>query len=233
MRIAVLGTGVVGQTIAAKLEELGHDVTVGTRDVEGALARADNDSFGRPPFAAWHEQHPGIHLSDYAEAAASGEIIINATNGGGTLSALRQAGKDNLGDKVLLDISNPLDFSKGMPPSLFVCNTDSLAEQIQREFPEVKVVKSLNTMNAVLMVNPALLLEDHHTFISGNDPEAKVRVKELLKAFGWKERNIVDMGDISSARGLEQVLPLWVRLFGTLKTPMFNFKIVIADLPKG
>ena len=108
-----------------------------------------------------------------------------------------------------------------------------VAEQIQREFPEVKVVKSLNTMNAVLMVNPALLLEDHHTFISGNDPEAKVRVKELLKAFGWKERNIVDMGDISSARGLEQVLPLWVRLFGTLKTPMFNFKIVIADPPKG
>lgn len=228
-----MGTGVVGQTIAGKLEELGHDVTVGTRDVEGALARAGNDSFGRPPFAAWHAQHSKIHLSEYAEAAASGEFIINATNGTGTLSALSQAGKDNLGEKVLLDISNPLDFSKGMPPSLFVCNTDSLAEQIQREYPELKVVKGLNTMNALVMVNPALLPEDHHTFVSGNDSEAKIRVKELLKAFGWKERNIIDMGDITSARGLEQILPLWVRLFGALKTPMFNFKIVTAEPPKG
>ncbi|HEY4481867.1 MAG TPA: NAD(P)-binding domain-containing protein, partial [Candidatus Brocadiaceae bacterium] len=178
MKIAVFGTGVVGQMIAEKLVELGHEVMIGTRNVQNTLARSGPDNFGRPPFSEWHKRFSNIKLGTYTEAAAFGEFIVNATNGTGTLPALEQAGKRNLANKVMLDISNPLDFSKGMPPTLFICNTDSLAEQIQRNYPETRVVKSLNTMNAFVMVNPGILPEDHHVFLSGNDDQAKARVKE-------------------------------------------------------
>lgn len=115
-----------------------------------------------------------------------------------------------------------------MPPSLTVCNTDSLAEQIQRTFPALKVVKTLNTVNAKVMVNPAFIPEDHNLFISGNDVDSKTSVRNLLKTFGWKEHNIMDLGDITTSRATEQLLPIWVRLFGKLQTPMFNFHIVIG-----
>ena len=230
MKIAVFGTGVVGQTIAEKLADLGHEVAIGTRNVEQALARADKDSFGRPPFAEWHSMHPKIKVAGYAEAAAFAEMVVNATNGTGTLPALEQAGKKNLAGKILLDIANPLDFSKGMPPLLYVCNTDSLAEQIQRAHPDVRVVKSLNTMTAAIMVNPGLLPDDHTVFMNGNDAKAKQTVKQLLKSFGWKEKNILDVGDITTARGTEQLLPLWVRLYGGFKSPMFNFKVVMGPV---
>ncbi|MBC8173147.1 MAG: NAD(P)-binding domain-containing protein, partial [Chitinophagales bacterium] len=200
MNIAVLGTGVVGQTIAEKLTLLGHDVMLGTRNVSDALARTEPDNFGRPPLQAWSKEHADIKLGTYEEASAFGELIVNATNGAGTLEALEQAGKNNLSGKVLVDISNPLDFSKGMPPSLLVCNTDSLGEQIQRAFPEARVVKTLHTMNAYIMVNPDLLPEDHTVFVCGNDADAKNKTKELLKSFGWKEKNILDIGDITNAR---------------------------------
>jgi hypothetical protein len=233
MKIAVFGTGVVGQTLSEKLAELGHEVMIGTRNVEQALSRTGNDSFGRPPFAEWLKKNAGIKLGTYGDAGAFGEFIVNATNGTGTLPALEQAGKKNLSGKVMLDTANPLDFSKGMPPSLFVCNTDSLGEQIQRAYPDLKVVKGLNTMNAYLMVNPGLLPEDHHVFLNGNDAGAKSKVKEVLKSFGWKESNIIDVGDITTARGTEQLLPIWVRLWGALQNPMFNFKIVMGATPKG
>jgi hypothetical protein len=229
MKIAVFGTGVVGQTIAEKLLELNHDVAIGTRNVKEALARKGKDNFGRPPFSEWHAKHSKAKAETYADAAAFAEFIINATNGGGALSALEQAGKRNLSNKVLLDVSNPLDFSKGMPPTLSVCNTDSLGEQIQRAYPETKVVKGLNTMTAFLMVNPSMLPEAHHVFLNGNDEGAKSKVRDLLKSFGWDGKNIIDVGDISTARGTEQLLPIWVRLMGALKTPMFNFKIVMAN----
>jgi predicted dinucleotide-binding enzyme len=228
MKIAVLGTGVVGQIISEKLASLGHEVIIGTRDVKNTLERVAKDNFGRPSFKEWHEQHPDVKLGTYADAAGLGEFIVNATNGTGTLPALEEAGKNNLAGKVLLDISNPLDFSKGMPPSLFVCNTDSLAEQIQRNYPDSNVVKGLNTMNAFVMVNPGLLPEDHNVFICGDDAAAKTKVKELLQSFGWKDKDIIDMGDITAARGIEQLLPIWVRLWGTLKNPLFNFKIVVS-----
>lgn len=232
MKIAVLGTGVVGQTIAEKISSLGHHVMIGTRNVNDTLAKSAPDNFGRPPFGEWIKNFPKIKTGTYAEAAASGELIVNATNGSGTLSALELAGKNNLANKVMLDISNPLDFSKGFPPSLTVCNTDSLAEQIQRNYPETKVVKSLNTMNAFVMVNPGLLPEDHNVFLSGNDEGAKVKVKELLKSFGWKEKNMMDLGDITSARGAEMILPIWVRIYGALKNPMYNLKIVTGIPPQ-
>ena len=226
MKIAVLGTGMVGQTIAEKLASLGHSVFMGTRDVSAALSRKGPDNFGRPAFGEWHAQNSKIKVVSFQEAAAAAELVVNATNGAGTMQALEQADKENLSGKIIVDISNPLDFSKGMPPSLFVSNTDSLGEQIQRTYPESRVVKTLNTLNAYLMVNPGLIKEDHHIFISGNDEGAKGEVLDLLNSFGWKKENVIDLGDITTARGTEQLLPLWVRLWGAMQSPMFNFKIV-------
>ena len=217
MKIGVLGTGVVGEAIGTKLLELGHEVKMGSRTANNEKA------------LAWvNKNHAHAALAShgtFADAAAFGVIVFNCTSGKASLEVLRMAGADNLKGKVLIDIANPLDFSHGMPPSLLVCNTDSLGEQIQRAFPDVKVVKTLNTMNCNLMVNPALLSEDHVVFVSGNDAEAKATVTTLLKeGFGWK--SVVDLGDISTARGTEMVLPLWVSLMGKLQTPVFNFKIV-------
>jgi predicted dinucleotide-binding enzyme len=225
VRLGILGTGTVGKTIAARLAGLKHDVMVGTRNPGETASRTEPDPYGNPPFSAWQEEHPEVKLGTFAQAAAHGEMIVNATAGAVSLEALEQAGEDNLSGKVLIDISNPLDFSKGMPPSLSVVNTDSLGEQIQRRFPEAKVVKTLHTMNAYLMVDPAQLAGgDHTVFVSGDDPEAKAAVTDLLRSFGWTD--IIDLGDITTARGTEMVLPVWLRLFGALQKPVFNFKIV-------
>jgi 8-hydroxy-5-deazaflavin:NADPH oxidoreductase len=226
MNIAVLGSGIVGRALSGKLAELGHSVVLGTRDVGDLLARTEPGMGGRlPPFSQWNEQNPAVGLGTFAEAAAHGEMVFNATAGSATLEVLRSAGNENLEGKILVDVSNPLDFSHGMPPTLLVCNTESLAEQIQQAFPGVNVVKTLNTMNASVMVDPkAVSGGDHHLFISGDDAEAKARVVELLKNdFGWM--NIIDLGDITTARGPEMMLPLWVQLMGMLGTPAFNFKI--------
>lgn len=232
MKIGILGTGVVGQTIAEKLVQLGHQVMIGTRSKENTLAKKDKDTFGRPPFSEWHKNNSQIKLGTLSETASFGEFLVNATQGVGSVEALKSAGENNLADKILLDISNPLDFSKGMPPSLSICNTDSLGEQIQKVFPKTKVVKSLNTLNANLMVKPMLLPESTNIFLNGNDASAKTEVKKLLTSFGWDAKDIIDMGDISTARGTEQLLPIWVRLWGALQTPMFNFKIVVGNTPQ-
>lgn len=225
MRFGVLGTGVVGKTIAARLAGSGHEVMVGTRDPEETFSRTEPDRYGNPPFSAWQEEHPEVSLGTFAEAAAYGEMVVNATAGEVSLEALEQAGEENLGGKVLIDISNPLDFTQGMPPTLSVSNTDSLGERIQRAFPEAKVVKTLHTMNAQLMVDPAQLAEgDHTVFVCGDDPRAKAAVTDLLRSFGWAD--VIDLGDITTARGTEMLLPIWVRLFGALQKPLFNFKIV-------
>ena len=225
MKIGVLGTGVVGQTIAAKLAELGHEVVVGTRDPAATLARTEPDRFGNPPLKVWLEGRARVRLGTFTEAAAHGELVMNATSGDVSLEVLGAAGAGNLAGKVLVDIANALDFSKGFPPSLSVCNTDSLAEQIQRAFPAARVVKTLNTVNATVMVEPGKVAAGDHTmFICGNDAAAKATVVELLERFGWKD--IVDLGDVTNARATEMLLPIWVRLFGKLKTPAFNFKLV-------
>lgn len=213
MKIGVFGSGMVGQAIAGKLAELGHEVMVGTRNPAKL-----QDWLG--------EIGGNAQAGSLAAAAAHGEILFNATNGGGSLEALALAGETNLNGKILIDIANPLDFSQGMPPTLFVDNTDSLGEQIQRAYPQVRVVKTLNTVTASLMVNPSQLAEgDHHLFVSGNDAEAKAQVIDLLTAwFGW--RQIIDLGDITTARGTEMYLPLWLRLWGALGTGLFNVKVV-------
>ena len=156
MKIAVLGTGMVGRALAGRLSGLGHDVTIGTRDPQATLARTEPDGMGNPPYSTWAKAHPEVALATFGDAAAGAELVVNATNGSGALPALELAGADHLAGKVILDISNPLDFSQGFPPTLFVKDTDSLGEQIQRAFPQARVVKTLNTLNADLMVDPAV-----------------------------------------------------------------------------
>ena len=226
MKIGVFGTGQVGQVISEKLAELGHDVMVGTRDVAKTQANIEPHPYGFPAFSIWQKEHASVKLGTYADAAGHAEVVFNATNGTGTLDALKLAGESNLNGKLLIDIANPLDFSQGYPPSLFVSNTDSLGEQIQRAYPNTKVIKTLNTVTAALMVNPGLVANaDHTMFICGNDADAKTQVTEWLKVwFGWKD--VIDLGDITNARGTEQVLSIWIRLLGVLGTGMFNFKVV-------
>ena len=225
MKIAVLGTGMVGQALAGRLAELGHEVTVGTRDPAATLARTEPDGMGNPPYSAWASGHPAVGLATFAEAAAGAGLIINATSGGASPAALEAAGRDNLTGKILLDTANPLDYSRGFPPTLLVKDTDSLGEQIQAAYPGLKVVKVLNTLTAALMTSPRQLAGGAHSvFVCGNDADAKKTATQLLESFGHTD--VIDLGDISAARGTEMLLPLWLRLMGTLNTPMFNFKIV-------
>lgn len=225
MRIAVLGTGMVGQAYAGRLVELGHQVTVGTRDVAATMARSEPDAMGAAPYPQFAAANPAVSLATLAEAAESAELIVNALLGVAVLEALRAAGPRNLAGKVLLDVSNPLDFSHGMPPTLFVKDTDSLGEQIQREFPETKVVKALNIISAPVQTRPRQLADgDFSTFVSGDDPEAKRTVTALMTEMGHTD--IIDLGDITTARGQEMMLPIWLRLFGALGTPILAFKIV-------
>jgi predicted dinucleotide-binding enzyme len=200
MRIAVLGAGTVGQRLAGKLREVGHDVRIGTRT-------------------------PREDATSYAEAAAGAELILNATNGGASLEALEAAAAENLAGKVLIDASNPLDFSRGRPPGLSVSNFDSLGEQIQRAHPEARVVKTLNTVNNEVMVEPSLVPGNHVLFVCGNDAEAKAVAVQLLGSFGWPAERVLDLGDITSARGMEMYLPLWLRLVGALGTPHLNISV--------
>jgi predicted dinucleotide-binding enzyme len=224
MNIAVLGTGMVGRALAGRLDELGHTVVLGTRDPQATLARTEPDGMGNPPFSAWHAQHPGVSLATFADAAGGADLVVNASSGEAAMEVLRLAGAENLAGKVLLDIANPLDFSAGFPPTLFVKDSDSLGEQIQRAFPDTRVVKTLNTLNASLMVEPKTLGESSTVFVSGDDPEAKASVSGLLQSFGHDD--VIDLGGIETARGTEMLLPIWLRLMGKLGTAHFNFKIV-------
>jgi 8-hydroxy-5-deazaflavin:NADPH oxidoreductase len=211
MKIGVLGSGMVAQALSARLAELGHDVVIGTRDAE--------------KLRGWQSSNQRVRIASFAGTAAHGEMIFNATNGAASLQALALASAENLTGKILVDVSNPFDFSNGFPPSLFVCGTDSLAEQIQRALPYTKVVKTLNTVTARIMVYPQEVAGgDHHVFVSANDLDAKVQVIDLLRDFGWV--NIFDLGDLSTARGTEAYLLLWVRLFGSMNTGMINVKIM-------
>ena len=226
MKISILGTGIVGQTIAEKLSGQGYEVYIGTRDAEKTKSNTEVNQMAGRSFADWYSNNQSINIVNFNAIPSDTDMVINATSGVASLEALNLVGKDNLKGKVILDIANPLDFSKGMPATLSVCNTDSLGEQIQREFPDSYVVKSLNTMNCYLMVNPKMIEGNHCVFVGGNDDNAKKKVTDLLNTFGWESNNIVDLGDITSARGTEMLLPIWLRLWGALGSPEFNFGIV-------
>ena len=211
MKMGVLGSGMAAQALSARLAELGHDVVIGTRDID--------------KLRGWQSSNQRVLIGSFAETAAHAEMLFNATNGTGSLNALTMAGDANLAGKILVDVANPLDFTNGFPPSLTVSGNDSLAEQIQRAFPMARVVKTLNTVTARVMTHPLEVANgDHHVFISSNDVEAKAQVTELLRTFGWI--HIFDLGDLSTARGAEAYMLLWVRLFGAMNTSMINIKIM-------
>jgi predicted dinucleotide-binding enzyme len=229
MKFAILGTGSVGQSIALKLAGLGHEVMMGTRNVKEKLSGTEKDAYGNPPFKDWLGSNNNVKLGTFAESAQFGKIIINATHGGSSLEVLKLAGTKNLSGKILIDIANPLDFSKGMPPSLLpgLNNTNSLGEEIQKSFPETKVVKTLNTMWCGLMVNPGMIGGgDHINYLSGNDIDAKKEVTKILKQIGWKDESLLDLGDITGARATESILPIWLRVWGVTQNGAFNFRLV-------
>jgi predicted dinucleotide-binding enzyme len=222
MRIAVLGTGAVGRTLGAAFASRGHEVVVGTRDVEATLARTEPE--GSKSFADWAAAHPDVRLVPYAEAGAHGEVLVNATSGAASMTALEAAA---VADRtVVLDVSNPLDFSAGFPPTLSVANTDSVGEQLQRAFPAVRVVKTLNTVTAQVMVDPALVPGEHQVFVAGEDHDAKRVAVELLGELGWPTARVIDLGGIRAARSTEMYLPLWLSLMGAIGSPVFNIQVV-------
>ena len=213
MKIAVLGTGNVGQTIGSKLVQLGHDVMMGSRDA------------ANPNAIAWAKKEGHHALYDtFRNTATFGEIIFNCTLGSASLEALKQAGDDNLKSKILVDTANPLDYSTELW-TLTVCNTDSLGEQIQRTFPEARVVKTLNTVNCNVMVNPSKLTEKTDVFVSGNDIDAKATIITILRDwFGWK--SVIDLGDITTSRGVEMYVIMWQILRDAVSSPRFNIRVV-------
>ena len=212
MRIAVIGTGMVGRTLGEGLAKVGHDVVVGTRDPARTRAR---DEWGAT----------SLSLASYGQIGVGADLFINATSGDASLGALQAVGDEALAGKVLIDVSNALDRSSGFPPTLFVCNTDSLAEQLQRAFPRTKVVKAFNTMTAAVMVNPgAVGGGDTTVFVAGNDADARATVAAVATDLGWTD--VMDLGDLTAARGLEMWVSLWLRLLMALGGPMFNIKVV-------
>src|SRR4051794_7907191 len=202
MRVAVLGTGTVGRTIAGRLGERGHDVRVGSRTA-------------------------GDDKVTFAEAAAHGEVIFNCTNGAGAVEAVTAGGEEHVAGKLVIDVSNPLDFSGG-GPALFTDSTDSVAERIQRAVPAARVVKSLNTVTAAVMVDPASVPGDHVIFVAGDDAGAKDEARALLGELGWPAERVLDIGDLTAARAAEGYVLLWVRLMRALGTPMFNIELTRA-----
>lgn len=223
MRAGVLGTGMVGRAIAGKLAAIGHEVSMGTRDVQASRERAPGRD--EPSLADWLAANEGVRLATYAEAAEGAEMVFNCTAGAASIEALEMAGVERLEGKVLVDIANPLEWSDD-GPSLFVSGHDSLAERIQRAFPETPVVKTLNTVNAEVMVDPDTVGDgDHTAFLSGDDEAAKAEVADLLmEGFGW--RHVLDLGDLTTARGAEAYLLFWIRARQALGTSAFNVRIV-------
>ncbi len=218
MKIAILGTGSVGATIGSRLVDLGHQVMMGSRTSNNEKAQA------------FVSKHQGVNASagTFSEAAAFGEVIFNCTKGEHSLNAIEMAGSA-INGKVLIDVSNPLDFSNGMPPHLIpsLANTNSLGEEIQKRFPEARVVKTFNTMWCGIMVDPNLVGGGNHVnYICGNDASAKAVTIGILKQFGWKDECLLDLGDITNARGTEATLLIWLRVYGATKTGAFNFGIV-------
>ena len=216
MQIGVLGSGITAQTIGSKLIQLGHEVMLGSRDEANANA------------VAWARDVGNQHAlyGTFMNAASFGEIIFNCTLGSASLDALDRAGAGNLNGKILIDTSNPLDRSTDQW-SLTICNTDSLGEQIQRTYPEARVIKTLNTVNANVMVDPAKLVEQTHVFVSGDDIEAKATVVRILRDwFGWKQ--IIDLGGIETSRSVEMYVLLWHSLRNAISSQRFNIKVVTS-----
>lgn len=220
MKVGIIGSGVVAQTLGTKLAELGHEVLLGTRDPK----KLDEKKNMTGTLNEWLGAIKGkAKVVTFQEAATQGDLLINATHGQNSVEALKLAEAGKAGAKTLIDTANELDFSKGFPMAL-ASESRSVAGDIQAAFPNLKVVKCFNTMAAPIMVNPKMVHNGDHTIVlSGNDPGAKAQVTELLKSFGWTD--ILDLGDINAAKGQEMYMGLWVRLYGSLKNGMINIKV--------
>ncbi len=225
MKIGILGTGDVGRTLAAALAKRGHELMLGTRDVKRKMAEMPEDQ-ETSRLADWLKLNSRVRLGRFPDAAAHGEILFNATAGHASLEALAKVKPADLKRKILVDVANAIGPWGEGPVSLFVSNNDSLAERIQRAHPEVRLVKALNTVTAHLMTDPGSLAGgDHDIFVAGNDPSARDEVSRFLRdEFGWK--TVVDLGDLSAARGMEMMIMLWVNIWTALGTADFNFKVV-------
>jgi hypothetical protein len=211
MKVAVIGTGSVGRTLATAIAGRDHDVVVGTRDPAATAARSE-----------WAGS--SLALAAYADAAYGADLVINATNGEASIAALGSIPAETLAGRVLLDVSNALDFSAGFPPRLFIDQDQSLAEQIQEAVPGARVVKSLCTTNASVMVDPAQLAAESTMFVAGDDSDARAVVRDLLTELGWTD--IIEFDSLAAARGMEWLLPMWLTLMQRLGTPVFNYKVV-------
>jgi 8-hydroxy-5-deazaflavin:NADPH oxidoreductase len=214
MKIGLVGTGNVAKILGAKLTGLGHEVTLGSRDPENSAARE------------WAAQN-GVALTTVPLAAAGAELVVNTAPGVGSLEALTLAGAENLSGKVVVDVSNGVRTHNGAA-AVVTPDGGSIAEQLQAAFPEARIVKTLNTMAGQVMVDPGRIPGHHVVFLSGNDAAAKEEVAGLLKDFGWSEEQILDLGDVTSARATEAALLLFIRLYTAFQTPEFNFSFARA-----
>src|SRR4030066_58402 len=208
MKIGILGTGGVGRTLAAKLNADEHEVMIGTRNIADTMAKNQPDGMGNPPYKEWQKQNSKVKLGTFADAAKFGETIILATYGDVTTNAINLAGNENFNGKLVVDSTNPLDFSKGVPPGFTATLGNSLGEKIQKLIPQAKVVKAFNTIGAHIMVNAKREDGSPDILIAGNDEGAKKQFGDLIKSWGWN--SIVDMGDISEAFWLEANAMLWI-----------------------
>jgi predicted dinucleotide-binding enzyme len=209
MKVGIFGTGMVGRILAEKFVAGGNEVMIGTRNVEETLAKSTQDIMRNPPYKEWQEKNPSVKLGTFADVAKFGEIIIIATFGNAATNAIESAGKENFADKIVIDTTNPLDPSKGVPPGFTATIGNSLGEQIQNLLPQAKVVKAFNTLNMHIIVNPKREEGDPVLLIAGNDESAKKQVAEIAKGWGWKD--IVDYGDISESYWLEAFGMIWIR----------------------
>jgi predicted dinucleotide-binding enzyme len=228
MKIAVIGTGIVGRSFAARLAGLGHDVVVGTRNVAATQEKTEPDRKGIPPFVEWQKSYPEIRLVSFPDAGAHGEVAINATAGMQSLAALAAVGVTTLAGKVIVDLAVHLDYSEGRPPKLAFANTDSLGEQIQRAHPDAHVGKALNTMHFEVMLDPTRVPGSHAAFVAGDSTVANATVRRLLSQFGWSDDVILDLGGIKAARATEMFVPLLFTLMGATGTPDVNIAVVHA-----
>ena len=226
MKIGIIGSGMVGRAFALRLAELGHDVLVGTRNVSATLSRTEPDGKGIPAWQFWAREHPEVRLVSFSEAAQFAEIVINATEGAVSLHALKETGEENLKEKIILDLALPLSYAPGSTPRLAFANDDSLGEQIQRAFPEARVVKTLNTMSHTIMLNPSILPGSHNAFLSGESTEAKETIASLLKQFGWPAGDIVDLGGIETSRATEMYATLLFQISKVRGNYDFNIAVV-------
>ena len=224
--IGILGTGIVGQTIAGKLVSLGYDVMVGTRNVTATMTSTESNQYGGPAISIWLTKNRTVKLGTFSDAAKHGDMVFNCLKGNAAIEGLQSAGAVHLAGKPLVDVTNPLDFSRGMPPTLFTVNTSSLGEEIQKALPEAHVVKTLSMVNCEVMVDATKAGGDATMFMCGDNVGAKEAVKKILHEFGWND--VFDLGDIVAARGIEMLLPIWLRVWMTLQKGYFGFKIVRA-----